>query len=130
MQEFFINKGSLNPVLRMELICDGRYDYKKSLIYNNAIQNADVTFSMKNTSNDVLKVSKAKAEIVTATDTGCEEKNILQYTWKKRDINETGVFKGWFEIVFHGDIYEEGVQYPSGNLIVPIEDELIIYVKQ
>jgi hypothetical protein len=129
MQEFFINKGSLNPVLRMELICDGRYDYKKSLIYNNAIQNADVTFSMKNTSNDVLKVSKAKAEIVTATDTGCEEKNILQYTWKKRDINETGVFKGWFEIVFHGDIYEEGVQYPSGNLIVPIEDELIIYVK-
>lgn len=129
MQEFFINKGSLNPVLRMELICDGRYDYKKSLIYNNAIQNADVTFSMKNTLNDVLKVSKAKAEIVTATDTGCEEKNILQYTWKKRDINETGVFKGWFEIVFHGDIYEEGVQYPSGNLIVPIEDELIIYVK-
>lgn len=129
MQEFFINKGSLNPVLRMELICDGRYDYKKSLIYNNAIQNADVTFSMKNTSNDVLKVSKAKAEIVTATDTGCEEKNILQYIWKKRDINETGVFKGWFEIVFHGDIYEEGVQYPSGNLIVPIEDELIIYVK-
>ena len=129
MQEFFINKGSLNPVLRMELICDGRYDYKKSLIYNNAIQNADVTFSMKNTSNDVLKVSKAKAEIVTATGTGCEEKNILQYTWKKRDINETGVFKGWFEIVFHGDIYEEGVQYPSGNLIVPIEDELIIYVK-
>ena len=32
MQEFFINKHSINPVLRMELICDGRYDYKKSYL--------------------------------------------------------------------------------------------------
>jgi hypothetical protein len=128
MQEFFINKDSLNPVLRMELISDGRYDYKKSLIYNNAIQNAIVTFSMKNTENGILKVSKAKAEVVTATDGGCETKNILQYTWKKRDVNEKGTFKGWFEIKFNGDLYEDGIQYPSGNLIVPIEDELIIQI--
>jgi hypothetical protein len=129
MQEFFINKGSLNPVLRMELISDGKYDYKKSLIYNNAIQNASLTFSMKNIDNGILKVSKAKAEVVTAIDSGCETKNILQYTWKKRDINEIGTYKGWFEINFNSDIYEENVNYPSGNLIVPIEDELIIYVK-
>lgn len=128
MQEFFINKDSLNPVLRMELISDGRYDYKKSLIYNNAIQNAIVTFSMKNTENGILKVSKAKAEVVTTIDGGCETKNILQYTWKKRDVNEKGTFKGWFEIKFNGDLYEDGIQYPSGNLIVPIEDELIIQI--
>ena len=128
MQDFFMNKGSLNPVLRMELICDGRYDYKKSLIYNNAIQNADVTFSMKNIENDILKISKAKAEIVTVADTGCETKNVLQYTWKKRDVNEPGIYKGWFEINFNGDLYEDGVEYPSGNLIVPIEDELIIHI--
>ena len=129
MQEFFINKDSLNPVLRMELICDGRYDYKKSYIYNNVIQNAVVTFSMKNVENGVLKVSKAKAEIVTATDTGCETKNILQYAWKKRDVNERGTYQGWFEIQFLGDISEDGVEYPSGNLIVPIEDDLMVYVK-
>lgn len=128
MQEFFINKDSLNPVLRMELISDGKYDYKKSLIYNNAIQNASVTFSMKNIDNGILKVSKAKAEVVTVTDSGCESKNIIQYTWKKRDVNETGTYKGWFEIKFNGDIYEDGIQYPSGNLIVPIEDELIIHI--
>jgi hypothetical protein len=129
MQEFFINKDSLNPVLRMELVTDGKYDYKRSLIYNNSIQNATVTFSMKNTSNDILKVSKAKAEIVTAVETGCETKNILQYTWKKRDVNEPGIYKGWFEIKFNGDIYEDGINFPTGNLIVPIEDELLIYVK-
>jgi hypothetical protein len=112
----------------MELIYDGRYDYKKSLIYNNSIQNASVTFSMRNIENGILKVSKAKAEIVTATDTGCETKHILQYTWKKRDVNETGSYKGWFEIRFNGDLYEDGVQYPSGNLIIPIEDELIVHI--
>lgn len=128
MQEFFINKNSVNPVLRMELICDGRYDYKKSLIFNNSIQDANITFSMKNVSNGILKVSKAKADIITVP-CGCEEKYILQYSWKKRDVNETGSYKAWFEITFNGDIVEDGIIYPSGNLIIPIEDELMIYVK-
>lgn len=128
MQEFFINQNSLNPVLRMELVCDGKYDYKKNYIYNNAIQNADVTFSMQNTYNGVLKISKSKAEIVTASDTGCETKQILQYKWKKRDVNEKGVYKGWFEINFNDDISEDGIEYPTGNLIIPIEDYLVIQI--
>lgn len=128
MQEFFINQNSLNPVLRMELVDDGKYNYKKSYIYNNAIQNADVTFSMENTSNGVLKISKAKAEIVTATSIGCETKQILQYKWKKRDVNEKGVYRGWFEIKFSDDISEDGIEYPTGNLIIPIEDKLIIQI--
>ena len=128
MQEFFINKNSTNPVLRMELVYDGRFDYKKSYIFNNAIEDATVTFSMENRENGQLKISKANAEIIELPTNGCETKHVLQYTWKSRDVKETGSFKGWFEIKFNGDIKEEGVQYPSGNLIVPIEDELIIYI--
>ena len=128
MQEFFINKNSVNPVLRMELISDGRFDYKKSYIYNNAIEDASVTFSMENRENGQLKVSKAKAEIIEIPTNGCETKHVLQYAWKSRDVKESGSFKGWFEIKFNGDIKEDGVQYPTGNLIVPIEDELIIYI--
>lgn len=128
MQEFFINKNSVNPVLRMELISDGRFDYKKSYIYNNAIEDASVTFSMENRENGQLKVSKAKAEIIEISTNGCETKHVLQYAWKSRDVKESGSFKGWFEIKFNGDIKEDGIQYPTGNLIVPIEDELIIYI--
>jgi hypothetical protein len=128
MQEFFINKGSVNPLLRMELINDGRFDYKKSYIFNHAVQDATVTFSMKNVEDDILKISKAKAEIVTAQDTGCETKYLLQYTWKPRDVKEPGTYKGWFEIKFNGDIYENGVTYPAGNLIVPIEESLLIHI--
>ena len=128
MQEFFINKKSLNPVLRMELISDGRYDYKKSNLFNKSIQNADVTFSMENVDNGMLKISKAKAEIVESSDGGCETKYLLQYTWKERDVKDSGTFNGWFEINFKDDIYEDGVVFPVGNLIVPIEDKLIINI--
>lgn len=127
MQEFYINQHSVNPVLRMELISDGNYEYKNNF-FNNSIQNADVTFSMKNVNNDILKISKAKAEIVLSEEGGCEEKYILQYTWNKRDVKEKGVFKGWFEIKFNNDLYEEGVEYPQGNLIIPIENELFINI--
>jgi hypothetical protein len=128
MQEFYINQHSLNPVLRMELISEGVYEYKNNF-FSNSIQNANVTFSMKNIDNDILKVSKAKADIVLSEEGGCEEKYLLQYTWKERDVKEKGVFKGWFEIKFNSDLYEEGVEYPKGNLIVPIENELIIYIQ-
>jgi hypothetical protein len=56
------------------------------------------------------------------------EKKLGKLSEKKRDVNEKGTFKGWFEIKFNGDLYEDGIQYPSGNLIVPIEDELIIQI--
>jgi hypothetical protein len=83
---------------------------------------------MMNRETGQFKISKAKAEIVKVVTQGCETKHVLQYSWNIRDVKESGTFKGWFEIKFNGDIKEEGVQYPTGNLIVPIEEELVIYV--
>ena len=128
MQNFFINQYSVNPSLRMEMIYDGKYDYKKTNIFNNSIQNADVTFSMKNIENDILKVSKSKAEIVLVNEEDCETKYVLQYSWKERDVKEKGVYKAWFEIKFKGDIFEDGVEHPTGNLIVPIKEELTVHI--
>ena len=128
MQEFYINQHSVNPVLRMELICDGKFDDKKSHLFNNAIQNADITFSMKNIENDRLKISKSPAEIVIANPNGCDDTFLLQYSWKNRDVKEKGVFKAWFEINFIDDLYENQENYPTGNLIVPIGNELIVHI--
>jgi hypothetical protein len=128
MIEFFINRNSVNPVLRMELILDGRYDYKKSLI-NNAIQDSHVMFSMKDHETGVYKIINAPAKIRLMEDGGCEEKYILEYSWTERDTRYSGVYDGVFEIKFNGNIKEEGVDYPTGNLIVPIQEELRIYIK-
>lgn len=128
MIEFFINSKSTNPSLRMELILEGRYDYKKSLI-NNAIQDSNVTFSMRDHETDVYKIINAPAKIRLMDDGSCEEKYVLEYNWTERDTRYPGVFDGVFEIKFNGNIIEEGVDYPNGNLIVPIQEELRIYIK-
>lgn len=127
MMEFIIKKGSVNPVLRMELIKDGRYDFKKSMI-DNAIQDSVVKFYMKDVETGLLKVAKADADIVLAQEEGCEEKYILQYKWKERDTKKEGIYEGWFEINFNGNLKEEGVDYPSGKMIVPIQEKLQIVI--
>lgn len=128
-QEFYINSGSILPVLRMELINDGRYDYMKSDVIGKALQDAKVTFTMRNVDTEILKISNAKCNIVLAEDTGCEEKYIIEYRWKERDTKEKGVYQGWFTIDFNGNISEEGVSFPEGRMITPISEDLIIYIK-
>lgn len=128
-QEFYINKGSVLPVLRMTLINDGRYDYLKSDVMGKALQDAKVTFSMRNVDTDILKISNAKCNIVLADDTGCEEIYVIEYKWKDRDTKEEGIFKGQFTIDFNGNISEEGVVFPEGRMIMPISEDLIIYIK-
>ena len=126
VQEFYINSGAVLPVLRMELINDGRCDYNK--IYD-AIQDADITFSMKDSETGILKISKAEAEAVLAETNGCEEKYVIQYKWTERDTRKPGIYTGWFDIKFKGDLREAGVTFPEGKLIVPIQEELMIYIK-
>lgn len=128
MQTFYINKGSVNNPLRMELVKFGKYDYMKSDFYNNAIQNADITFSMWD-ENDVLKISEEPCTIVLTEWDTCDPKYVIEYQWKPRDVKKCGLFKGRFEIKFKGDLYEEGVDYPKGNLIMPIYEELCIHIK-
>ena len=127
-QIFRINKNSTLPSLRMEIVDDGRYSFLKNYKFNNAIQNATVKFSMKN-ENDILKISNSEANVYLSTDCDCGEKYIIEYKWKKRDTKEPGKYIGWFDISFNDDIYEEGVTYENGNLIMPIHEELCIYIQ-
>ena len=126
-QYFRIKKGSVLPSLRMELVDDGRYGFMKRDTYNKAIQNAEISFSMRNEKGE-LKVSNAKANIVLPKDNCCNESYIIEYLWKERDTREEGMFEGEFEIFFKDDIKEEGVTFPSGKLIMPINEKLMIHV--
>lgn len=124
MQEFNINKNSTLPYLEMELIQDGRNDYRKAYY---ALQNADVYFTMTNLNNGIKVISNAKCKIITYT-IGCEERVKLRYSWKPRDTKMEGRFVGTFKIVFNDDIHSEEYSFPKGELIVPIAEELIINI--
>lgn len=127
MQEFYIVKDSVNPVLEMELIDDGRYDFKRSL-FNEALQDSEVTFSMKDEETGIMKISKSKANVVLAIDDVSEEKYILQYKWSKRDVSKKGTYEAWFEITFNENIISDRIEYPKGNLKVPVEEKLRIII--
>ena len=129
MQEFSVRAGATLPVLRMELIEDGRYDFHKAKI-NNALQDSDVVFSMKDIETGILKVSKAKAVIKNADTEGCEDKYVVEYDWQTRDTAKPGIYEGWFDINFKGDVVEAGVDYPSaGKLRIPVTEDLLIYIR-
>ena len=88
----------------------------------------DVT--LKDIETGILKVSKAKAVIKNADTEGCEDKYVVEYDWQTRDTAKPGIYEGWFDIDFKGDVVEAGVDYPSaGKLRVPVTEDLLIYVR-
>lgn len=127
MQYFYINQNSTLNTLRVELLEETIDGYKRET-FNKAIQNADVTFSMWDECGE-LKISNAPCFIKEINNHGCESKFIIEYQWKKRDTKTKGVFTGRFKINFKNDIYEDGVEFPIGELVVPINEELKIMVK-
>lgn len=142
MQYFYINQNSLLPSLRIELINDGKYDFRKFEKFNNSIQNAEAYFNMKD-EHGVYKILKAKCNIIQEITDSCQEKFVIEYKWNKRDTKVKGIFDGQFEIYFNGGIKDarydiETVDdsgntetisgYPDGLLIAPIYEDLKIQV--
>ena len=128
MQCFYIHKNATLPTLRLELILDGKYDFFKSYHFNNAIQNADVTFSMWD-EHDVLKIADAPCNIILSKDDICVDRYIIEYKWRERDTRKIGHFKGKIKINFKSDLYESGVTYDGGTFIGPIYEDLDIFIK-
>lgn len=128
MQEFYIKQGSTLPTLRLELIYDGRSDFNK--IWD-AIQDSEITFTMTNIDNNIIKIANEEAYIQLKENNSCIEEYVICYDWKKRDTNTPGVYKGEFKIHFNGNIVNENqmIKYPSGDLIVPIREDLMIIIK-
>ena len=142
-QYFYINQHSVLPTLRIELILDGRFEFFKARTFNNAIQNADVTFSMTD-EDGILKISNAPCNIIMSNDSGCEPRYVLEYPWKARDTKKKGQYNGRFKITFKGGLkdadeeksirnengeWEKRTDYPVGDMIAPIYEDLIVMIK-
>jgi len=125
MQFFYIKQGSTLPRLVMELIEDGRHDFNK---FHECIQAADITFTMVNIDTNVTKVAKGKAYIKLRENDDCTEQYVICYDWKAHDTKEAGSYKGTFEITFNSNIKNDSYAYPSGVLIAPIREELLITI--
>ena len=125
MQEHYICQNSTLPTLQMEIIYDGRSDYNK---FYDAVQNSEITFTMTNLDTNVIRVANAPCYIKKREVEGCTDKYLICYDFKPRDTREKGRYKGEFTITFN-PIKGESITYPSGDLIMPIREPLMIIVQ-
>ena len=118
--EFFINKDSNLPPLKMELVNDGRNDFRK---FFEKIQNATIKFNMYDVDNKVKRIANSPASIELKCEScdigGDDPEYYIVYNWKNRDTKKVGKFNGEFVIEFLDG---------SGTLIAPIRDKLFINV--
>ena len=116
--EFNINKSSTLPVLKMELILDGRNDFHK---FFEKIQNANIFFTMFDSITGVRRIGKkaAKTELVLPVNNCVGEEYYLTYQFTNKETEKSGRFVGQFIVEFLDN---------SGTLIVPIADELFINI--
>ena len=116
--EFFINKGStLNP-LKLELIQDGRNDFRN---FYDKVQNADIFFTMIDIITGVKKIAKKPASLtpITPISECVGEEYYLTYDFTEKDTSVSGRYLGQFTIEFLDG---------SGTLIVPIRESLYVNV--
>lgn len=120
--EFFIRKGSSEPILKLQLVDDGIND--KSHL-NDLLENSEITFEMKDVNTDVFQILNKPCFITTRTkkynQTTDEYYIICQFTME--DTSEVGRFEGIINVQFLNTDLQ-----PTTKLILPIREKLFINV--
>ena len=90
--EFFIRKDSIEPILKMQLVLDGRHDFQN---FHHKLANSSIYFSMKDVDNGIFKVVNKKAGIVSKTKTSVNAPTeyYIYYKWVKMNVNKVDFYK-------------------------------------
>jgi hypothetical protein len=115
--EFFIKKNATLPLLKLQVIKDGRSDYNN---FMELLETSTIFFSMVNTENGIPKITSKPAGFVEKTfiDPNAEPEYYIYYQFTNTDTNTVGKFEGQFL-----------VKTDDGNLILPIREKLFIYIQ-
>ena len=114
--EFFIRKNATLPVLKMQVVQDGRGGY---LDIMESLENATIYFSMINTATGIPKIVSAPCYIVSLIlADGAPTEYYIYYRFTSRDTNTPGRYTGQFLI-----------KNDDGNLIMPIREDLYINIQ-
>jgi len=116
--EFFIRKNSIEPVLKMQLVKDGRGDFES---FHDKLSNSTIKFSMRNIDDGTYKILNQSGGIVEKVkiSENAPTEYYIYYRWKRKDVNKVGRYEGMFSIFLHDECTE---------LIVPIREDLFINI--
>jgi len=118
--EFFIRKNSLEPILKMQLIQDGRNDY---MDFYDKLGNSSISFSMKKVGTGEFVILNNAGGIVQKTDLDVTDtpEYYIYYRWQTSDVIETGRYQGQFTI----ELLDQFT-----DLVVPIREDLFINIQE
>jgi hypothetical protein len=116
--EFFIRENSLEPILKMQLVQDGRNDFDA---FYDKLSNSSIKFSMRDEATGVYKILNQPGGIVQKTRMAdnAPTEYYIYYRWLKKNVNKIGRYEGMFSIYLHDECTE---------LKVPIREDLFINI--
>ena len=114
--EFFIKQNATLPTLKLQVVKDGRNDFRS---FMETLQNAIITFSMVNTDNGILKIASKPAYITEKffDNPDAPQEFYIYYNFTAIDTKTPGRYMGEFSITT-----------TEGELIVPIRESLFINI--
>jgi len=114
--EFFIKQNATLPTLKLQVVKDGRNDFRS---FMDTLQNAIITFSMVNTDNGILKIASKPAYITEKffDNPDAPQEFYIYYNFTANDTKTPGRYMGEFSITT-----------TEGELIVPIRESLFINI--
>lgn len=116
--EFFIKKNATLPVLKMQVVKDGRSDYNRMM---ELIESSAIFFSMVDVETGIPKLITKPAGFVSKKllDPNADPEYYVYYQFTNKDTKKVGRYEGQF--LFRND---------DGVLILPIRDKLYINVQE
>lgn len=115
--EFFIKKNANLPVLKMQVVKDGRAGYQELM---ESLPVSSIYFSMVDTSTGIPKIVDAPCGIVALDlPAGSTPEYYIYFQFTARDTNTVGRFQGEFLI-----------KNDEGNLILPLREEIYVNVQE
>ena len=115
--EFFIRKNATLPVLKMQVVQDGRSSYGDTM---ELLELSTIFFSMVNVQTGIPKIVGAPCSIVSLipNEPGAPVEYYIYYQFTTRNTDTPGRYQGQFLI-----------KNDEGSLILPIREELYINVQ-
>ena len=115
--DFYIKKLSTLPLLKLQVVKDGRSDYNN---FMELLETSTIFFSMVNSETGIPKITSRPGGFVEKIfdDPNAEPEYYIYYQFTKQDTSIEGRYEGQFLI-----------KNDEGNLILPIREELYINIQ-
>ena len=115
---FFIKKNATLPLLKLQIVKDGRNDYNN---FMKTIELSSIFFSMVDVETGIPKITSRPAGFVEKTfiDPNAEPEYYIYYQFQNRDTNKVGRYEGQFML-----------RSDDGVLILPIREKLYINIQE